>query len=165
MQLLQDLKYTSTRWLLQSAHFVSCTTNGNAQEKQTRTKRNQGVMLKNMNTIVVSGRCFLEPDIYQNEAKDTMIAFVVVDNGFNGREKTVNYHRCVAYGSRAERLSKFLKKGTGISVSGRLNKSKYKGKDGIEREQTDILVNDFMFTDRKEKPAVEPPPVFTPENI
>lgn len=109
-----------------------------------------------MNTIVVSGRCFLEPELFQNEENKVMISFVIADNGFNGREKTVNYHRCVAYGSRAERLSKVLKKGTGVSVSGRLNKSVYTDKNGIKREQSDILVNDFMFTDRKEKPAEQP---------
>ena len=42
-----------------------------------------------MNTIVVSGRCFLEPELFQNEENKVMISFVIADNGFNGREKTV----------------------------------------------------------------------------
>ena len=112
-----------------------------------------------MNTIVVTGRCVREPEVLYEDEK-VMVSFTIADNGHNGREKTVNFHRCVAYGSRAERLGNILGKGVGISVSGRLNKSKYTGKDGVTREQCDILVNDFTFTDRKDSvPTPEVPEV------
>lgn len=108
------------------------------------------------NQINVWGRCVREPEVFYNEEGQVMVSFDIADNYYNGKEKSVNFFRCVAFGKRAEYLGNTIGKGMGIYVSGRLNKSKYTGQDGVTRTEDDILISNFEFTDKKENYKEEP---------
>ena len=70
---------------------------------------------------------------------------VIVKNG----EKTerTNWHRCTAFGKKAEIIGQYAKKGSRLAVQGQLRYSIYTDKNGVERTKTEIVVNDFMFVD------------------
>lgn len=59
------------------------------------------------------------------------------------QEKT-EWHSVTVFGKRAEALSKFLKKGSRIYVSGPLRTSEYE-KDGIKRYSTEVIARQFLF--------------------
>ncbi len=101
-----------------------------------------------MNTIVIFGRVTRDPEVFWNEEGDAMLSFTLADNSY-GKKKTVNFFRCVCFGARAEKMGNLIGKGTGLMISGKLETGKYVGKDGIERQQFDVLVNDFTLTDSK----------------
>lgn len=86
------------------------------------------------------------------------------------RQNRTEWHNCALWGKRAEPLSKYLKKGSRIHVSGSLRTRKYE-KDGTTKYSTDVIVTDVVFAgglgDKQSKPEA-PPTVesdYTPEQI
>lgn len=120
------------------------------------------------NQINVWGRIVREPDVqYYENGKKVRVSFDIADNYFNGREKSVNYFRCVAFGKRAEYLGNNIEKGMGIYISGRLSKTEFKDQNGITRTEDDILISNFEFTDKKDvtPEAERPEGLMTAEEI
>jgi single-strand DNA-binding protein len=64
------------------------------------------------------------------------------------KERT-EWHRCVAFGKRAETMAEFLRKGAQVYVEGELQTRKWQDKDGVDRWSTEIRVFNFSFLDRK----------------
>jgi len=69
------------------------------------------------------------------------------------REET-EWHKVVFFGRNAENAAKYLKKGSCISVEGKLKTRKWNDKEtGVERSATDIMGDSFeMFGERTAKP-------------
>lgn len=59
-----------------------------------------------------------------------------------------DYINCVAYGNQAELVSKYLDKGSKISVEGHIQTGSYE-KDGKKIYTTDIVVEKIQFLDSK----------------
>lgn len=120
-----------------------------------------------MNTISVFGRCTRDINVSYKENGQVVIAFILADNEYNGKEKITNFFRCVAFGQKAENLGNNIGQGTGIMVTGKLIKTKFTGKDGVTRTQDDIIVEKYQLTDKKEtqnQPEPEPQPETKPES-
>ena len=49
------------------------------------------------------------------------------------------------FGKLAEIADKYLRKGSQVYIEGRLQTSKYTGKDGIERYSTDIIASQMQM--------------------
>ncbi len=64
------------------------------------------------------------------------------------KERT-EWHRCVAFGKRAETMAEFLRKGAQVYVEGELQTRKWKDKDDVDRWSTEIRVFQFSFLDKK----------------
>ena len=66
------------------------------------------------------------------------------------KEKT-EWVRVVAFGKLAEIISEYLKKGSLVYISGKMQTSKYQDKDGKDCYSTDILANEMkMLSSRAE---------------
>lgn len=61
------------------------------------------------------------------------------------REKT-DWHSVVVWGTRAEALAKFLRKGMGLFIEGSIHTSSYDDKDGNKRYKTEIKVKELVVT-------------------
>ncbi len=71
-------------------------------------------------------------------------------NNKDGEKVTITqWHRCVAFGKKAETLVQYAKKGSKLAVQGKIKYDRYTDKDGIERLSIDIVVNDFVLLDQK----------------
>lgn len=70
------------------------------------------------------------------------------DNNGKAQERT-DWHRCVMWGDRAEKLAKHLRKGMRILVEGRIQYGKYEDRDGNTRYSTDIVIDRLTFCERK----------------
>lgn len=55
---------------------------------------------------------------------------------------------CVVWDKRAEALSKFLRKGSFVVVTGKLRTSSYEGKDGQKRWRTEVVARDVVLPPR-----------------
>lgn len=62
---------------------------------------------------------------------------------------TTQWHRCVAFGKRAENLMQLVQKGSKMLVQGQIRYNRYTDKDGIERQSVEIQVGEFMILDSK----------------
>lgn len=82
------------------------------------------------------------------------------------REKT-EWHRCVIFGTRAENLHEFLKKGTLVHIEGQIHYSLYDDRENptIKRRSVQIVVRSLRLVSSKKKDQPEnvPPEIVDDE--
>lgn len=66
-------------------------------------------------------------------------------------EYETDYISCVAYGNTAELVSKYLEKGSKISIEGHIQTGSYENKEGKKVYTTDVAVEKVQFLDSKKE--------------
>ncbi len=69
-------------------------------------------------------------------------------NGSNDQQ-TADFISCVAFGKSGEFAEKYLKQGTKIVATGRIQTGSYTNKDGQKVYTTDVVVEDQEFAESK----------------
>ena len=100
------------------------------------------------------GRLVKDPDIrYSQGDNPTAIAryTLAVDRRYRRREDEQNadFIGCVAFGKAAEFAEKYLKKGTKIVATGRIQTGTYTRQDGTTAYTTDVILEDQEFAESK----------------
>ena len=105
-----------------------------------------------MNKVFLVGRLTRDPELrYTSSNLATMRCSIAVDRQFvrEGEERGADFINIVAFGNRAETMSKYLTKGSQIAVDGRIQTGSYDGQDGKKVYTTDVVVENFQFLDSK----------------
>lgn len=105
-----------------------------------------------MNKVFLVGRLTRDPELrYTSSNLATMRCAIAVDRQFarEGEERGADFINIVAFGNRAETMSKYLTKGSQIAVDGRIQTGSYDGADGKKVYTTDVVVENFQFLDTK----------------
>lgn len=110
-----------------------------------------------MNKVILMGRLTRDPDIrytQPNSAQEqTCIArySLAVDRRFrrDGDSQTADFISCVAFGRQAEFAEKYLRKGTKIALTGRIQTGSYINRDGRKVYTTDVVVEEQEFAESK----------------
>ena len=109
-----------------------------------------------MNKVILMGRLTRDPDIrytQPNSAQEqTCIArySLAVNRRFNrDGEQKVDFISCVAFGRQAEFAEKYLRKGTKIALTGRIQTGSYTNRDGQKVYTTDVVVEEQEFAESK----------------
>lgn len=105
-----------------------------------------------MNKVFLVGRLARDPELrYTSSNLATMRCSIAVDRQFvrEGEERGADFISIVAFGNRAETMSKYLTKGSQIAVDGRIQTGSYDGQDGKKVYTTDVVVENFQFLDSK----------------
>ena len=107
-----------------------------------------------MNKVILMGRLTRDPEVrYSQGASPMAIAryTLAVDRRFtrNNDENTADFISCVAFGKSGEFAEKYLRKGTKIAVTGRIQTGSYTNKDGVKVYTTDVVVEDQEFAESK----------------
>ena len=63
--------------------------------------------------------------------------------------QTADFINCVAFGRQGEFAEKYLRKGTKIALTGRIQTGSYTNKDGAKVYTTDIVAEDFEFCESR----------------
>ena len=113
-----------------------------------------------MNKVILMGRLTKDPDVrYTQGESSTAIAryTLAVDRRFARRDQqdaqTADFIGIVAFGKAGEFAEKYLKKGTKIIVTGRIQTGSYTNKDGQKVYTTDVIVEDQEFAESKSASA------------
>lgn len=61
------------------------------------------------------------------------------------KREEVDFHRLVAWNKLAELCQQLLKKGTKVFVSGRLQTRSWEGADGVQKQTTEIVIEDMIL--------------------
>lgn len=106
------------------------------------------------NSVTLVGHLGKNPERLNTKTNSIVTTFSLATNETyidKSGEKvtTTQWHRCVAFGKRAETLLKLAQKGSKLLVQGQIKYNRYTDKDGIERLSVDIQVGDFMLLDNK----------------
>lgn len=109
-----------------------------------------------MNKVILMGRLTRDPDVrYSQGAEPLAIAryTLAVDRRFQkkdaGNEQTADFIGCVAFGKLGEFAEKYLKQGTKIAITGRIQTGSYTNRDGVKVYTTDVVVEEQEFAESK----------------
>lgn len=110
---------------------------------------------KYLNRVQVIGNMTADPVVKNLPSGDPVCTFTVATNRSwktpSGNKEEVQFHRVVAWSKLAEICGQLLKRGKRVFVEGRLSTRKWKDTTGIERESTEIVLEDVIALDNKPK--------------
>lgn len=108
-----------------------------------------------MNKVILMGRLTRDPDIRYSQGENaTAVAryALAVNRSFKREgEPDADFINCVAFGRAAEFAEKYLKKGSRILISGRIQTGSYTDRDGRKVYTTDVIVETQEFTESKQQ--------------
>ena len=108
-----------------------------------------------MNKVILMGRLTRDPEVRYSTGADGSNAIarytLAVDRRrrSDANEQTADFIGCVAFGKAGEFAEKYLKKGTKIIVTGRIQTGSYTNKDGQKVYTTDVVAEDQEFAESK----------------
>ena len=106
-----------------------------------------------MNKVILMGRLTRDPEVrYSQTAEPMAIAryTLAVDRKFKKEgEQTADFISCIAFGRNGEFAEKYLKKGTKIVATGRIQTGSYTNKDGQKVYTTDVVIEEQEFAESK----------------
>ena len=112
-----------------------------------------------MNKVILMGRLTRDPEVRYSQG-ETPLAIarysLAVDRRMtrnNQDGQTADFINCVAFGRQGEFAEKYLRKGTKIAVTGRIQTGSYTNKDGVKVYTTEVVVEDHEFAESKNSQA------------
>ena len=109
-----------------------------------------------MNRVTLIGNLTRDPELKYTPTGTAVCTIGVATNRSwtttTGEIKEdVQFHRVIAWQKLAELCGQILKKGRRVFVEGRIVYRTFTGKDGTQRNMTEIIMNDFIVLDSKDK--------------
>ena len=109
-----------------------------------------------MNRVILMGRLTRDPNISYSQGGDNMaIARFTLAVDRRGRrqdgadQQNADFIGCVCFGGQAEFAEKYLRQGTKVAVTGRIQTGSYTNKDGQKVYTTDVVLDDIEFAESK----------------
>lgn len=106
-----------------------------------------------MNKVILMGRLTRDPEVRysQNENSTAIGRFsIAVDRRFKrDGEPTADFFNCTAFGKQGEFVEKYLKQGTKVVVTGRIQNDNYTNKNGEKVYSVQIMVEEIEFAESK----------------
>ena len=106
-----------------------------------------------MNKIILCGRLTKDPEVrYSQGATQTAVARVslAVNRKWKREgEPEADFFNCTAFKGQAEFIEKYLKKGSKVLVSGRVQNDNYTNKDGQKVYAVNIMIEEIEFAESK----------------
>ncbi|MEG1517772.1 MAG: single-stranded DNA-binding protein [Raoultibacter sp.] len=122
-----------------------------------------------INRVIISGNLTRDPELRSTASGLPVLGFGVAVNDRRKNQQSgewedyPNFIDCTMFGTRAESLSRFLSKGTKVSIEGKLRWSQWE-RDGQKRSKVEVIVDELEFmssrdsASRSSAPATAPAP-------
>lgn len=98
------------------------------------------------------GRLTRNPDVRYSQGNGSCVArySLAVNRRFKREgEPDADFINCVAFGKQGEFAEKYLKQGTKVVISGRIQTGSYTNRDGVKVYTTDVVVEEQDFAESK----------------
>ncbi|MGA1699490.1 MAG: single-stranded DNA-binding protein [Ilumatobacteraceae bacterium] len=118
-----------------------------------------------MNNITVIGNVGRDPELRYANSGTAVLKFSVADTIGRDDNKKTTWHDITVFGEMAENVGSALGKGQRVIVMGRLQKSKYTGRDGVEKEKAEIVADDVALSLRWASNMSNIPSPTSPEEL
>jgi single-strand DNA-binding protein len=103
-----------------------------------------------MNKVILMGRLTRDPEIRHTPSGSAVASFgLAVDKYSKENGRQADFFDIVCWERRAEFASKWLKKGSAIALSGRLQQSRWKDKEGGDRSRVEVVADELEFAGSK----------------
>ena len=106
-----------------------------------------------INRVIISGNLTRDPELRSTASGLPVLGFGVAVNDRRKNQQTgewedyPNFIDCTMFGARAESLSRFLSKGTKVSIEGKLRWSQWE-REGQKRSKIEVIVDELEFMSR-----------------
>lgn len=108
-----------------------------------------------MNKIILLGNLIKDPELKHNENGDKIYTRFVIAVQRNFRlpdgSREADFIQVVVWGKKAEVICKYLRKGSLITLSGRLRTGSYEDRDGNKKYIAEVIAEDFKFLNNKKR--------------
>jgi len=106
-----------------------------------------------MNKVILMGRLTRDPEVRYSQGENSLAIArftLAVDRRFKRQgEQDADFISCVSFGKTAEFAEKYLKQGTKIAVTGRIQTGSYTNKEGQKVYTTEVVVEETEFAESK----------------
>lgn len=122
-----------------------------------------------MNNVSLTGRITKDPEIkYTPNQKAYMMFTIAVDRGYKDAQgnKLSDFIPCVAWNSQAEFISKYVKKGNLIEITGTIQSRSYQNQQGDTRVIIEVIldsVSNLTPRPKEEAPTPQEPSRYNPK--
>ena len=113
-----------------------------------------------MNKVILMGRLTRDPEVRYSQGEQPIAVArytLAVDRRFTRHDdpnaQTADFIGCVAFGKAGEFAERYLKKGTKVCITGRIQTGSYTNKDGVKVYTTDVVVEEHEFAESKSASA------------
>ncbi len=126
------------------------------------------------NKVFVMGNLTRDPELKYTPNGQAVASFGMATNRRwttpeGERREEAEFHNMVVWGRAAETINQYMKKGNPLFVEGRLKTNNWEGPDGVKRQRTEIIIDQFQFlgsgggqqnnNQNQQAPAPAAPPV------
>jgi len=118
-----------------------------------------------VNNITVIGNVGRDPELRYANSGTAVLKFSIADTIGKDENKKTTWHDITVFGEMAENVGSALGKGQRVIVMGRLQKSKYTGRDGVEKEKAEIVADDVALSLRWASNMTNIPSPTSPEEL
>ena len=107
--------------------------------------------MRGFSKAIIAGNVTRDPEMRTTPSGSQVCSFAIAVNrsykdSSGAQQDQVSYLDCVAWGKSAEIISQYIKKGSQLLVSGRLEQRSWEDKNsGQRRSRTEVIVEDFTF--------------------
>ncbi|ACD14169.1 single-stranded DNA-binding protein [Clostridium botulinum] len=104
-----------------------------------------------MNKVVLIGRLTKDPEVkftQENGKAVTKITLAVDKYNSKSGQKEADFVPIVVWDKQAESIGNYMKKGSQIAISGRIQTRNYEEKDGTKRYVTEVIASEVQFLSR-----------------
>lgn len=105
---------------------------------------------RSLNKVTLIGNLTRDPELRYTPQGTAVAQFGLATNrdwvtSSGEKKEDVQYHRIVAWSKLAELCSQLLSKGSKVFVEGRIVYRNFEGKDGTQKNITEIVVDNMIF--------------------
>ena len=105
--------------------------------------------MRGFNKVVLMGNLTRDPELRTTPTGQNVASFSLAvnrswKNAQGEQQEAVDYIDCNIWGKPAEIITQYMKKGSGILVSGRLQQRSWE-QEGQKRSKVEVVVEDFNF--------------------
>lgn len=114
-------------------------------------------MARSLNKVSLIGNLTRDPELRYIPQGAAVCTFGLATNrqwttDQGEKKESVEFHRIVAWNKLGELCSQLLSKGRKVYVEGRLQTRKWTGQDEVERQTTEVVINDMIILDSRGTP-------------
>lgn len=106
-----------------------------------------------MNKIILLSRLTRDPEVRYTQGENSMAIAsfsIAVNRKFKREgEPDADFFNCIAFGKQAGFVEKYLKQGTKILLSGRLQNNNYTNKEGQKVYSVQVMAEEIEFAESK----------------
>ena len=101
--------------------------------------------MQNINKIFITGNVTKDPEFIEGNTQ--ILKFGVANNNYGDK---VSFFDCVVFGKFALAIKDYIKKGTNVTIQGRMQQEKYQ-KDGQNRYSWSLIVEELHYNSPKKQ--------------